>query len=116
MNKSDKLPPKKRLTKISVDSSTKITEFKLASALLAKNGSEFLVEEHDRMDIFEAVSQLIFSDKKPSQVLRQHCLVTLQHWSESSNPPSDFKYISKIKPFLDFYSVFPNCVFFEGVT
>ena len=116
MNKLDKLPPKKRLTKISVDSSTKITEFKLASALLATNKLEFFAEEHDRMDIFEALSQLICNDKKRSQVLRQHCLVTLQHWSESSNPSSDFKYISKIKPFLEFYSVFPNCIFFEGVT
>ena len=115
MSKLDKLPPKKRLTKISVESTFKNTEFKLASSLLAKNGFEVLTDELDKLDIFEALAQLIYNDKKRGPDLRQLCLLTLQKWTDSSNIPSNFNYLSKMKPFIDFYSHFPACIFFEGV-
>ena len=104
----------KKLSKISISEMPKLNEPKTID-LIKQKGFEFLSSILENLNIFEAFCVRLFEDKTQSKKLAFFISNFLKNSFEKKIFPKELEYLSQIENFVDFYSCFPNHIFFEGV-
>ena len=103
-----------KLSKISVSEIPKLNEPKTID-LIKQKGFEFLSSISENLNIFEAFCIRLFNDKTQSKKLAFLILNFLKDSFESKKFPKELEHLSEIENFVQFFSNFPNHIFFEGV-